>query len=214
MQPFDHTPGVRSRSRDVRFIGGALMGRYLLESRRHYASSVQVFACRLQSISPTTLVVSAPVLGSRGEELTIHLQPFGLLLGRIERLIDGGFAAEIDASDRQRLRLAKRIEWYKRRTYQGAEEKRAHKRIMPREPRSTLIMGDGHVVDCLIIDMSSSGAAVSADVQPEIGTPLALGKAVGRVVRWLEVGFAISFVEEMDAADLEDMLHPSIDDQS
>ena len=209
MQPSERTLGPRSRSRDVRFIGGAVTGRYLLASRRRYASSAQVFACRLQSISPQTLVVSAPVLGECGEELTIHLHPFGILTGHIDRLVDGGFAAAINASDAQRIRLAKRIEWYKRRTYQGIEDKRRHKRFMPRDPRSLLIMGDGRIIECLIIDLSSSGAAVSADIRPAIGTPLAIGKAVARVVRPLDVGFAVRFVDEIAFERIEDMLHAS-----
>jgi hypothetical protein len=57
-----------TRPSDVRFIG-ALMGRYLLASRRHKVECVQVFACRLQSISPQTLVASAPVPGVPGEDI-------------------------------------------------------------------------------------------------------------------------------------------------
>ena len=49
---------------------------------------------------------------------------------------------------------------------------------------------------------------MSADVQPAIGTPLAVGTVVGRVVRWLEVGFAVRFSIEQDAQTLEERLHP------
>ena len=79
---------------------------------------------------------------------------------------------------------------------------------MPRDPRSLLVFADGTVVECLIIDMSLSGAAVSADVQPAIGTPLAIGTVVGRVVRWLEVGFAVRFTSEQEMPTLEERLHP------
>jgi hypothetical protein len=59
--------------------------------------------------------------------------------------------------------------------------------------------------------MSSSGAAVSANVTPEAGTPLALGKVVGRVVRHLPSGFAIQFVNAVDVKVLEDLvIKPSI----
>jgi hypothetical protein len=54
--------------------------------------------------------------------------------------------------------------------------------------------------------MSSSGAAVSAKVVPAAGTPLALGKVVGRVVRHLPNGFAIRFVNPVDIKLLEDLL--------
>ena len=54
--------------------------------------------------------------------------------------------------------------------------------------------------------MSVSGAAVSADLEPEIGEPLAVGKVVCRVVRRLEVGFAVQFVNEQNVETVEEML--------
>ncbi len=196
-----------SQPADVRFIG-ALMGRYLLASRRHRTECVQVFACRLQSISPQVMVASAPVPGEPGEGVSASFEPFGLVRGTVERLVDGGFSVSIGARDEERSLLARRIAWYKKRTFHGLGDKRDHKRVMPRDPRSLLVFGDGSVLDCLIIDMSRSGAAISADVQPPLGTPLAVGTVVGRVVRWLEVGFAVQFATEQDAMTLEERLHP------
>jgi hypothetical protein len=54
--------------------------------------------------------------------------------------------------------------------------------------------------------MSVSGAAVSADIVPEIGMPLALGKVVGRVRRRFPEGFAIQFIETQDLETLEERL--------
>jgi hypothetical protein len=51
--------------------------------------------------------------------------------------------------------------------------------------------------------MSLSGAAISTAVQPEIGTPLAVGACVGRVVRLLPDGFAVKFVEPPNRDALE-----------
>jgi len=65
-----------------------------------------------------------------------------------------------------------------------------------------VILGDGNVHGCFIIDISSSGAAVSAEVQPPIGTPLAIGACLGRVIRVFETGFAVRFVERQKLDDL------------
>ena len=54
--------------------------------------------------------------------------------------------------------------------------------------------------------MSISGVAVSAEVTPELRTPLAVGKVVGRVVRHLPGGFAIEFVQPLELPMLERML--------
>lgn len=194
------------RASDIRFIG-ALMGRYLLASRKNRSHRVQVFACRLQSISPQLMVASAPVLGAPGEELSANFEPFGTVRGRVDRLIDGGFSMAIETTAEERDLLIKRIGWYKKRVFHGVADKRAHRRVMPRDPRSTILLADGTRLPCLIIDMARSGAALSADVQPDLGTPLAVGRVVARVVRWLDVGFAVQFVVEQDPESLEDRLH-------
>ena len=62
------------------------------------------------------------------------------------------------------------------------------------------------VLPCLVIDISSSGAAISADYEPVTGEPLAVGRALGRVVRKLEVGFAVQFLEAFEIEIVEEML--------
>lgn len=175
------------------------MGRYTLESRVR-----QIFAIRVQSISPTTLVASAPVTGRIGETVTAHFVPFGNVRGRVARHIDGGFVIDLEGDQERRGKLARRIDWYKKRLFAGLSDKREHKRFMPREPRSAVVLHDGTVLPCLVIDLSSSGAAVSVDHSPAIGEPLAVGKAVGRVVRCLEVGFAVEFLTAIDRGEVEE----------
>jgi hypothetical protein len=69
-----------------------------------------------------------------------------------------------------------------------------------------MTLADGSVHGCFIIDMSISGAAVSAQVQPPIGMPLALGGCIGRVVRLLPDGFAVKFVEQQRRNDLNRLI--------
>jgi len=58
-------------------------------------------------------------------------------------------------------------------------DQRTQSRFVPSDPCSTLLLADGTVRTCFLIDVSVSGAAVSADFVPEIGTVLAVGKAIG-----------------------------------
>ena len=198
-------PTLPTRGADVRFIG-PVMGRYTLESRVK-PTGVQIFAVRLQSISTTQLVASAPVTGQLGEMVTAHFVPFGNIRGRVARHVDGGFVIDIEGNEDRRRKLAKRIEWYKKKLLHGLSDKREHKRFMPREPKSAVVLSDGGVLPCLVIDLSSSGAAISADHEPDIGEPLAVGKAVCRVVRRLDVGFAVQFVEPIDRDIVEETVH-------
>jgi hypothetical protein len=195
---------VPPKGLDIRFIG-PVVGRYVLESRLHLPG-VRVFACRLQSISPFQMIVSVPVPGSVDENVTASFEPFGRLRTRIVRQFEGGFAAEIGGDRDDRGKLASRIEWYKKRTFTGLTDKRRHRRYMPREPRSAIVLADGDVLPCLVIDMSASGVAVSADHDPAPGEPLAVGRMVGRVVRRLDVGFAVQFIEPSEIEIVEEML--------
>jgi hypothetical protein len=54
--------------------------------------------------------------------------------------------------------------------------------------------------------MSITGAAVSAEVQPPVGMPLAIGACIGRVVRLLPNGFAVKFVERQTRNDLNRLI--------
>jgi hypothetical protein len=47
---------------------------------------------------------------------------------------------------------------------------------------------------------------VSADIVPELGTPLAVGKAIGFVVRHFAEGFAVKFLDVLDPKRLEHMV--------
>jgi hypothetical protein len=65
-----------------------------------------------------------------------------------------------------------------------------------------LTLADGSTHPCFIIDVSTAGVAVSAEYDPQVGTPLAVGACVGRVVRKFANGFAVKFVEKQRRDDL------------
>lgn len=196
---------------DVRFIG-AVAGKYTLADRRTEDGLPQVYACRLCSISTRQAVVVGPVSGVRGERFAAHFDEFGIVKGHILRQLDGAFGVELELDEAGRDKLGAKILWMKRRVHEQEPDKREHKRIPPREPRSTMVMADGTRMPCFVIDVSRSGMAVSADVYPSIGTPLAVGRLVGRVVRYLPVGFAIQFIVPLETDDFESLLTlPSCD---
>ena len=198
------SPSAANR-RDTRFIGD-VMGSYLLASRAQTPGAVQVFACRSRSISAQEAVLNAPVAGNPGDALTMTLQGLGLLHGRITRILDGGFAVAFECTEQERRTLGARIDWLKRRTLKTVSDRRAHKRVLPRETRANLVLGDGNKLDCFIIDMSQSGVAVSADVLPPVGSLAGVGAIPGKVVRHIEAGFAVQFAELQPIAQLEALL--------
>lgn len=193
----------------VRFVG-RIPGRYTLPSRKT-ETGVSVFACRTQGISALEATLSAPVAGRVGDPVSANFDDIGLVKGQISTLIENGFRMEIDPATTDVEKLELRIEWLKRRLIHNLADNRKHKRVLPRNPNTTLILGDGTRVKAFIIDMSSSGVAVSADLRPRIGTPLAVGVIIGRVVRHLPAGFAVHFQRDQDLATLEQRMAPQKD---
>ena len=164
------------------------------------------YACRMVGISPHEMVLIVPVIGRAGAGVAVECEEFGELAGTVGQTASRGFTVKIKATDAERAKLAGKIAYHEKLNKQEIVDKRKHKRLVPNNPLSTLILADGSSQRCFVIDMSVSGAAVSAEILPEVGMPLAVGKIVGRVVRHINGGFAVKFVETQGLNMLERMI--------
>ena len=153
--------------------------------------------CRAVNISPSAIVVASALGVSVGDRATLRLEQFGEFRGAVSRQLTGGFVLKIEQTADESEALASRINWFDKIKNHDAPERRRARRVIPRNRHSQLIWPDGRIEACLVLNISASGAAVSAQTLPEIGTALALGRLVGRVVRQFKGGFAIQFTEEM-----------------
>lgn len=140
------------------------------------------------------------------EPVIAHFDEFGTLSGTVLRPLAGGFAMAIDANDEERDRLAAKLEWIERKQLNRVADQRRHGRRVPRNVRSTLLLADGSITPCRVIDLSCSGTAVNTDIVVPIGTPLAIGRIVGRVVRHFENGIAVQFIEPQDDRTIDRLL--------
>jgi len=163
-----------------------LLGRYMLADRRE-------FPCQIVDMSPGGMALIAPVNGKAGERVIAYVDHVGRLEGSIIRQFNNGFAMTIAATPRKRDKLAAQLTWLANRQVLGLPEDRRHGRVVPRDPVTQLNLPDGTSMNCRLIDMSLSGAAVATDERPPIGTLVSLGKTQGRVIRHLEQGFAVEF---------------------
>lgn len=174
-----------------------LLGRYMLSDRRE-------FPCQVINMSPGGLAMLAPGIGSVGERVVAYLDHIGRVEGKITRLLDNGFAMTVGATPRKREKLAAQLTWLANREILNLPEDRRHDRIVPRNPMSWLKLEGGREMPCRIIDLSLSGAAVSAEMRPQVGDPVTLGRVPARVVRHLEEGFAIEFIHPQSPDTVED----------
>jgi hypothetical protein len=193
------------RRKDIRVIV-RLTGRYMLANRRDLRGNRREFACRAVNVSPQAITLAVPVIGKIGERVIAHIDGLGKLQGGVMHALTGGFVMNIVASDEERAKLTDRIEWLERNKMDNLSDQRTHERFLPRNPFSRLLLADGSVLSCLVIDLSSTGAAVSADVVLPVGAVVALGSLVGRVVRVFGEGFAVTFTTPQQRERVEDLV--------
>ncbi len=196
---------IIERNRFAR-TSATILGRYSLASRRNTRGERREFSCRTVDISCYDLAVMVPVSGPIGERVIASFNELGKLEGQIVRLNDDGFVMSLVLAEEQRERLVARILWLEMRKHLNLPDDRRHKRFVPKHPHSSVMLADGRVCDCFVMDMSASGVAVSAEIEPKIGDVLAVGKVIGRVVRIFREGFAVRFIELQDPDALEHLL--------
>jgi hypothetical protein len=187
----------------------ALQGHYSLPYWYDPQGKPRTFACRTSSISPFQMTLAVAVAGKVGDRITSCFPDLGSMHGSITDTFAGGFVFEPNLTNVERRSIASKLVWLEKKQRDPAvRDARRHERFIPATPHSTLTLADGSTRSCFVIDMSVTGVAVSAAVQPPIGTALAVGACVGRVVRLLPEGFAIQFAETQRRPDLNRLLLP------
>jgi hypothetical protein len=186
-----------------RAVSVAVDGSYTLPNWYDCEGRLRTFACRTTRVSPFRMIVDVPVVGKVGDRLTSYFRDFGRFGGHISDTMEGSFLLELEMTRPERERMADKLTWLeKRQADPSLAEARQHARFIPARSNTTLTLADGSIHGCFIIDVSSSGVAVSSEHQPSVGTPLAIGGCIGRVVRIINNGFAVQFVEPYRTADL------------
>ncbi len=183
-------PGKAHDRRRHQRVKVTLLGRYMLADRRE-------FPCQTMDMSPGGVLLFAPVKASAGERVIVYLDQIGRIEGTVARHTETGFALAINVPLMKREKLADQLTWLANRNALGMPEDRRHERIVPRSLRTTLIMPDGREYLAKIIDISLSGAAISVDAKPAMGTVVTVGRTQGRIVRHIEGGIAIEFLRVM-----------------
>ena len=192
-------PFLSATEREFSRVDLTLFGRFMLENRKEYP-------CQILNMSLGSAALIAPVSGSVGERVIAYVDHVGRLEGKILRLVDGGFAMSVNATERKRDKLAAKLTWLANRHELNLPEDRRHERITPRNPAGIIKLEDGRVYQARIIDLSLSGAAIELSVKPAIGTVMWLGNLRGRVVRHFDEGVAIEFAIVQTRDSLEEYL--------
>jgi hypothetical protein len=178
-------------------------GSYQLHRWYDPQGRLRTLACRTTRVSPFRMIVDVPVVGRIGDRITSYFAEFGEFEGSISDMRRGRILLELEMTPEKREWMADKLTWLEKKSRDPSiRDARMDARYIPKESHTTLTLADGSVHICFIIDVSPTGVAVSSEVQPPIGMPLAVGSCVGRVVRTFDTGFAVKFVEKQDLNDL------------
>jgi hypothetical protein len=182
-------------------------GSYTLPNWYDPQGKLRTFACRTTRVSPFRMIVEVPVVGKIGDRLTSYFRDFGKFEGSISDIMERSFLLELEMTRARREKLSDMLTWLeKKQKNPTILDARKQPRFVPSNPHSTLTLADGAIHPCFVIDVSGSGVAISAAVQPPIGMPLAVGACIGRVVRLLPNGIAVKFIEQQNVKDLDRLI--------
>lgn len=180
---------------------GIVFGRFMLPDMTEHACQV----VDVTSEGAGFLTASVPEMG---QNIVAYLEE----IGRVEAVsavpIEGGFRVNFTLQGSRLERLQQRIKFLASRDPE-AKDSRRHARYEPSEKVSQISLPDGRVYNCEVLDISISGAAISTEVMPSVGTYVMLGKMRGRVVRYLDQGVAIEFVKQLDRGQMPSISGPS-----
>jgi hypothetical protein len=193
---------LRQRAVEV-MVGGS----YSLPRWYDCEGRLRTFACRTRRVSPFRMIVDVPVVGKVGERLTSYFEDFGEFDCTIIETIRSGFLMELEMTRARRAWMSEKLTWLeKKQKDANLKELRREARFVPQVPHTFLTVADGGMHPCFIIDVSTAGCAVSSEYDPPIGTPLAIGACIGRVVRKFANGFAVKFVQRQNRDDVVRLL--------
>ncbi len=175
----------RERRRHQR-VKVRLTGQFMRQDR-------QEFPCATIDISPGGIAFEAEAGGEIGERIIAYLNQIGRVEGTVARHFYGGFAIQMKLPPLKREKLADQLTWLANRQVLGMPEDRRHERIAPRNRNTSLTLPGGRELTARIIDVSRSGAALTVDANPPIGTPVTAGSRPAQVVRQFNGGVAVEF---------------------
>ena len=186
-----------------RAVEVAVSGSYSLHRWYDCDGKLRNFACRTKRVSPFRMIVDVPVVGKIGERVTSYFQDFGEFQCTISATLKSGFLMELDMTRARRAWMSEKLTWLeKKQKDDSIEELRRDARFVPQAAHTFLTVADGSTHPCFIIDVSTAGVAISCEYDPLIGTPLAVGACVGRVIRKFDNGFAVKFTDKQPRDDL------------
>ncbi len=182
-------------------------GRYYLEKWfRNEKQRNFLPTCVTKAISSDQIAVIGSYPAVLNDRAFVYLDGLGLLRGNISRAMGSTIVMDIDMSRNDRARFSSKMLWLDLNAGYVGANRRAFPRYEPKNPRSQLALPGSGRTDCLVSNVSPTGALVVSDLRPDIKTKVILGRIHGEIIRHVEAGFAIEFLTVQNPGLLDDLL--------
>jgi hypothetical protein len=171
--------------RDTRIIVN-IAAQFSLSDRRNRRGERRIFRCRAVYLSTRAICLVTPVEVKVGDRVIAHIDRLGGFDGVVKHVMERGFLMGISTQEKDRDKLADKIEWLGKHKNHDVPDRRADSRAAPANLYSRAVLPDDATETCLVVDISVSGAALMAET-------------VAQVVRHLDGGFAVQFIGRQSA---------------
>ena len=193
-----HEPQMGSSSK----VAGIMFGRFMLPDTTEHA-------CQVSDITDRGAKFTCATVPPMGTAIVAYVEDLGRVEVVASNSFDGGFYVDYALSGPRLERLHQRIQWLRQKVAGGTADGRRHSRYEPQDKHSQITLPDGRVYPVEVIDISISGAAIKTEVMPSIGTYLSLGRQRGRVVRYMNEGVGIQFINQLAPSALPPVAGPT-----
>lgn len=176
-----------------------LDGRYMRSSKLEYPA-------KLKAVSVAHLVFDTNEQLEVGERIIVHFEHLGGFDGNVSGKSGSGVEVRLNITTRRREKLSAQLTWLLNRQDFSDLEGRRHERIAVENKSVPLRFGEGQVVECTLLDISSSGASLGTLIRPEVGTEVVVGKQNAIVRRHHNHGIGVQFLQDYEGKHLQGYL--------
>jgi len=156
--------------------------------------------CQILDLSPGGAAIACEMLPEPGTQVILYVDGFGRFEGQVMRMDDSSFGVHFACTALKRERTAEQLTLFLNKDMVDETVMRRHERTN-QKGFAKFTRADGQIVQCEVMDISSSGVSLKTDVRPAIGEFILIAQMAGRVARHHEQGIGIEFVGQDKVAD-------------
>ena len=150
--------------------------------------------CSVKNVTVDGAEFTSAVMPAHDEAVVATLEHLGRLEGRAGRATGSGFMVHWNINPAERTSFLSKLTWLDDYFQGKTSDSRQYNRRKFDDAKSVVTLLDGRRIPCEIIDLSLSGAGVSIQMVPDIGSKIYLGKVLCEVMRHTDEGLGVRFL--------------------